>query len=409
MYLKNLNSKILRILEFSFIFLALTYFFFAAYFFLKMPGGYVDEILFVRDLELIRDQGWITAIKKNVSIPYMILVFPIMNFLGTVVALRVINILLVILLFYYFYRREIKRTTAFFLLFYIASAGFFFNGTNNTIFFFFLVVFFNEAYLSSNNKSYNLNLAMTSLVIAVFTRELFLVYLPVIILGIYIFCKGSEKLNRKSWIVFGVFMLLIILNIPSLKENGMLSYDKKSPPQSLNVTWTQRQYLAQLMVNEGSLQNYQHPNWEQTRDYLKVHGANSLPVGIIAGITQDYSLTIKEFFKDLIYIIIYSSRGIGLILIIVCGYFLINAFQNRQKILTFFVPIAALTMIFIFSVIIISYIELRWLSAILIMLIIYYGDLVKEDKISGILRYSNLIYFCFVAIYGLFRLLPKIF
>ena len=73
----------------------------------------------------------------------------------------------------------------------------------------------------------------------------------------------------------------------------------------MNVTWTQRQYLAQILVNNGELENGQHPSWEQTQRYIRLHGEDSLPDGILKGITQDYLLTIKEFFKDLIFSIFY--------------------------------------------------------------------------------------------------------
>ena len=272
-----------------------------------------------------------------------------------------------------------------------------------------MVVFFTETYLAATRRSFNLNLALIALIICFFTRQLFLVYLPAILLAFYILFVQSENFTKKRWIPLFIFIIFLILNIPSLLKNGELSYDKKSPPENMEVTWTQRQYLAQLMVNRGDLPNYQHPSWEQTKNYLIENGKESLPDNIIKGIFQDPGLTLKEFFKDFFYILIYSSRGIGLILLITIGHFILRFLNHRKLYLQDFIPIASLVIIAIFSLIIISYIELRWLCAIFIMLVIYYGDLLKNNRIDHRIELVNLIYFCSIALFGIFRIFSKTF
>lgn len=383
----------------------------ATYFFISRPAGGGDEILFINDLQLIKENGWLKAIQKNVSIPYMILALPFFYFLENFIALRLVNIILLFVLFGYFYKREIKDNVFFFsyLLFYISAAGFYYSGTNDALFFIALVIFFNEIHRCYNENDWSPNLAISALIIAVFTRELYLVYLPVIVLGLYLLLKKKYNFNQKSIIPIFLFLFLLTMNIPSLLKSGTLSYDRKSPPSSIEASWSQRQYLAQLKVNKGELENMQHPSWEETQNYLNIHGADSLPDGVIKGMTHDFKLTISEFFKDLWYIVIYHARSMGLMLIIPMLYWGWEMIQTKKMSLEkHFIPIITLIMIMIFSLIIISFVELRWLSTVFIMCVVYYNFLEKRKKISNLIIKSNLIFLCFVMTYGLVGLIDRL-
>ncbi|MDO9137011.1 MAG: hypothetical protein Q7U21_04255, partial [Lutibacter sp.] len=205
-----------------------------------------------------------------------------------------------------------------------------------------------------------------------------------------------------------VFIFFLVFNLPSIIENGTLSYDKKSPPESMNVTWTQRQYLAQMMVNKGELENGQHPSWAQTQQYLNLHGKDSLPDGVLKGITQNYQLTIKEFFKDIAFSIFYGTRQLGLMLLFSILFLANQVYKTKSIELKYFVPMATLTMLFIFSLIIISYVELRWLIPVFIMTIVFYDDLERSDKINKYVVFSNIAVLCLLSTYGIFRIFYKI-
>ncbi|PKP09594.1 MAG: hypothetical protein CVU08_14220 [Bacteroidetes bacterium HGW-Bacteroidetes-3] len=383
----------------------------AAYYFLNKPAGGGDESLFLADLELINNEGWIEAIKQNISIPYMLLVYPLSFFLNSFIALRLVNVILLLLLLFYFYKMGEKKDLLFYgyMMFYVSTIGFFYAGINDILFIVALVIFLDGIYRVTNNKSTNINLTLTALVVAFFTRQLFLVYLPIIILGLYILFKSKIKFNKKSLIPFLVFIVFLVFNLPSIKENGTLSFDKKSPPETMNVTWAQRQYLAQIMVNKGELENGQHPSWEQTQQYLKLHGKESLPNGVLKGITQDYQLTIKEFFKDFVFSIFYGTRQLGLMLLIIILFSLNQVYKTRRIELKYFVPIATLAILMIFSFIIISYVELRWLIPVFIMTIVFYDDLEKENRISIKLVSLNYLVLISFSIYGIIRILNKIY
>ena len=54
-----------KILKLSFRFLSVFYFIITAFYFLKGTIGGGDELLFLGDLEIIREFGWYRAIEKN--------------------------------------------------------------------------------------------------------------------------------------------------------------------------------------------------------------------------------------------------------------------------------------------------------------------------------------------------------
>lgn len=385
------------------------YLFVAAYYFISLPTG-GDEFLFVSDLQLVKNVGWQEAIVKNISIPYVLLAYPFSLVMEGFMALRMVNVVLfLVLLGYFYYGSTIKsRSLYFYILFFSSTVGYFYLGTNDSLFFVALIVFLNEVNKAAKDKNKNFNLALSALVIAFFTRELFVVYLPIIILGLYILYKSGCRFTLKSFIPLGVFLLFLLLNLPSIEKNGSLSFDKKSPPEGLGVSWSQRQYLAQLMVNNGELENGQHPTWEETAKYLRKNGTKSLPDGILNGITHDYRLTITEFFKDFAYSVVYSFRSLGFMLLFALGYWFKGIKRSRKIEFNYFVPFATLTMLMIFSFIIISYVELRWLIPVFVMAIVYYSEMEKLNKISKYFVLANYLVLCMFSVYGIFKIFNKI-
>jgi hypothetical protein len=254
------------------------------YFFIIADGG-GDETLFLNDLIFIKSQGWTSAIEKSISIPYMMLVYPFSFFVKQYMALKVANVFLLLFLLLYFFKiAKIKASPFYYyLFFFLAASKYFFAGTNDALFFTGLVVFMTEVFYFIENKKMNSQvLAFSGLIVSFFTREMFLVYLPLVMLGLYFLYKnGFSFFNKKMIFPIILFFFFMGVNVPSLKLNNKLSYDDKTPSSEIKASWSQRQYLAQLLVNKGELQNFSHPSWEQTQKYLIVNGPKSLPDGII--------------------------------------------------------------------------------------------------------------------------------
>lgn len=383
-----------------------------AYFFFFSNKGDGDEALFINDLAFVQDHGWTAAIAKNISIPYTLLAYPLSFVMENYMALRTVNLLLTVGLFLYF-RKIAKIRSApfyFYLFFYIATSSFFVAGTNDLLFFTGIGIFVTETWFFIQNKRMNSPiLAFCGLVIAFFTREIFMVYVPVVLLSVYFLHQnGFPFFTRKQLIPTALFTLFVVLNLPSLQAKHKISYDDKSPPADMQVTWPQHQYLAQLMVNEGKLQNFKHPDWAVTQAYLQKNGPDSLPMTTFESLTFDYKLTIIEFFKDFYYSMFFGFRQLGFLLFFLIYLILMQWRKGKFISHEMYIPYSVIGMVAIFSFIIISYIELRWLIGVFLPAIVFYDNCQSKNRVNSNLIVANYaILICF-SLYGMYKLLPKL-
>ncbi|RKS13376.1 hypothetical protein [Flavobacterium sp. 120] len=409
--MKDLYSKYNLKIEVTFKVLVSAYFLLSFYYFFIIAEISGDETLFLNDLVFIKTNGWIAAIEKSISIPYMMLVYPFSFFLKEYLALKTANIFLLLLLLLYFFKiAKIKASPFYFyLFFFLATSKYFFAGTNDALFFTGLVIFMTEVfYFIANKKINNQGLAFSGLIISFFTREMFLVYLPVVLLGLYFLYKnGFSFFNKKRIFSILIFFFFMGLNAPSLKLNHKLSYDDKTPSSEIKVSWSQRQYLAQLLVNKGELQNFSHPSWEQTQEYLKKNGLNSLPNGIVEGLTFDYSLTVKEFFKDFYYSMFFGLRQLGFILLFPFYFILTNLKKKNILNPEMFIPYSLIVTLCVFSLIIISYIEPRWYIAVFISAIVFYNQYQVDKRINPNFIIANYLVFICFSFLGIYSILHK--
>ncbi|WP_298391998.1 hypothetical protein [Flavobacterium sp.] len=373
------------------------------------PMGSGDEALFLDNFEFLKINGWSEAIASKIPLTYFILVYPFALFIKPYLAFRLVNCLLFVLLLFYFYKKGFFKQLYFLTYFiFFSSTAWFLIGTNDPLFIIAIVVFFTESYLLIEKKNYNVSLLFSALIVAFFTRELIYIYIPVLVFTFYLLYKSGIQLG-KSLLVPGVlFLVLLAINIPSIQKNHSLSYDDKTPPKELACTWTQRQYLAQLLVNQGKLPNHQHPSFEETIAYLKANGEDSLPKTISESLTFDYQLTIKEFFKDFIEVLFYSIRNTGLIVFFVLLVPFLG-FKKSNFMATNYLPIVVFLVLAIFSFIIISYVEGRWLVPVYLMAIVFFCDkIVTQEKYKVVVFLNNIIIVS-VLFFGIYRILPKLF
>lgn len=367
-----------------------------------------DDIMFIENLDLIKNKGWYEAIASKISIPYLILAYPFSFLFSNFFALRLINVILFLLLTFYFIKRgAIKNNLFFFFYMFYSSTGWFISATNDALFVVALVVFINEVYKFLSKENGSVILVWCSVFTVFFTRELVIVYLPVILLSFYLLYRKGINLFEKFHIPLSVLVFFIVINLPSIIENHSLSYDNKIPPTTAKSNWAQRQYLAQLMVNEGTLAHNQHPSWEETDVYLIKNGENSLPETLFKGMLFDLKLTIKEFFKDFAEVIFISVRQMSLILILVFLQLCYQVFKRKID-WNLYIPFISLLMVSIFSLIIISYVETRWLIPIFIMAILYYTDFIQNKKAWRNISLLNNLLTILIVFFGIYKIVLKI-
>ncbi|CAM4305618.1 hypothetical protein [Flavobacterium terrigena] len=370
---------------------------------LRIGGG--DEILFLEDLKLIQEKGWIHSIEKGISIPYMLLSY-LFSFLFTNLQFfRIINSALFLLLVFYFYKRKVNFLFYFCFLFFISTSKVFFSGTNDTIFFLGIIVFLCEVYFLNKNNKWNSSLAISALIIAFFTRQLFWVYFPAILLGFYVIYKNSALKTINYKIPAFLFLVFVAINMPSLLVKKSFSYDQKVPEASVKSNWTQRNYLSQLAINDGKLSNGHHVSWEETDAYLVKNGMNSLPKTTLESAFFDLKLTFTEFFKNLFYASKDGFRQLGLIFFIP---FILVLYLNKIKIKDVFIPISTIITLFVLCFILILNIEIRWLIGVFIPLILYYSELKMDSKWFSKFNYLNIFLIFSINVYAIITLSLKL-
>lgn len=396
---------------YSFRVLVVCYTLLSVYYFLNKPAGSGDESLFISDIHFISEKGWFLAIKKGISIPYMLLAYPITKLVSAVIALRAVNLFLFLGLIGYFkFHLKIKSVDFYLLLmFFFSSMGYFMVGTNDTLFIVLMTIFFVEShYLIQEGKVRNSTFWCISLVIAFFTRQMFVLFIPIVILVLFLLLKEKKISLKKLGIPFLVILGFLVLNYPSISSNGKLSYDLKNPPTGVTATWAQRQYLAQIWVNEGKLKNYNHPTWEQTDNYLSKNGKASLPNSVGSSLTFDLKLTLQEFVKDFVYIFQYSLRSMGLMVLITLffglKFFVRDFYFNDNTLIPIFLFLSAT----IFSIVIISFIELRWLASVFMATILYFHFKIESNQIPKPWALANFGFITLLCLYGSYGLILKL-
>jgi len=407
--MKNITWKIKWLTNLSYVFVGL-YFIISFYFFFfrEMVG---DEFFFVEELSKIQTTDLNYFWLKDVCIPLIILSTPFTLFFTKIMAIRVLN--LILMTFYLFITigtlKRLKIQYLFHCLFYFATVGFFFSATNDALFSLSLALFFILIQcLLENGKKY-VGLTAFSLILAIFTRYIIIIFLPVIIFFLYRqYQENKEGLRR----LYKIFLILLIpfltINMGSVVDRGKISYTVKDRLQDQHgVTWAQRQYLSQILVNAGKLEFAQHPSWEETRKYLEENGSDALPKSSVTSWLFDLELTFKEFFKDFSLTIFYAFRQIGIVIILI----LFLPFYNwlkKKNLSESAIPLSIIYLIAVFSFIIISNVELRWLSSGFLLAIWYYSKLLSKINGSKVFQTINSSIFILLSLYGSYGLILRI-
>lgn len=203
------------------------------------------------------------------------------------------------------------------------------------------------------------------------TRKFTVLLIPSLLFFVFIVLrKQSAKLKKVAALVVSCLVFVIVLNFPSLTENGSLSFHSKEKKEYV-ATWGQLQYHTQLLLEQGKVTYGDHATWEATDEYLAENGENALPKGIIDGLFFDVKRTTKEFFIDLVYNAKPFTRLLGLLFILNIFIFGYKLVRKKLSIKTFVnnpIDTFSLIYIFILSLIVISYVEVRWFVPILCLL-----------------------------------------
>jgi hypothetical protein len=400
------SRRLLRFFVYIYGFLALYYWI------IKLPAGSGDEGLMARYLEDAKTLGFFNYLgSSNLSAPHFLLLYLPSQFISPFMMLRIVSLLFSILIYMYMKNKFHNKYPEYkyHLLFYLFS-GSFFLGTNDTMMIFFLTVFFVDYYRVIEGLDDQLPIySLASLIIALFTREMAIIYLPVVFIALGFLSNNKYYPKKAIFLAFGTLVFLLILNLPSLNNNGKISFDNKVQEKQLGVTWDQLKYLSQIYANEGKIPENQYLSWVEVREYLDLNGENSLPKSTFKAIFFDLNLTIKESVKDFIYIGFSGIRQIGFAIFSPFVLFGAMLFKKDLSKASFFLASMVLSMAIIFSIIIIAYIEIRWLAPAFLVGIVGWYVAFEKLLTRQFYRLINVYLIILLSLYGSFTYLIRIF
>ncbi len=389
--------------------IAISYASLRLFYYSKLPLASGDSGLFAENAKQLLN-GEITLTQNNgFSLFYHILSLPFAFLFGIFEGNRIFNAVLALVFIAYVFANCKSFYSRIFWSLPFFTAATLDVGTNDLLFQFFLFIGLHRLYVSIDNKQKLSGYGLTALVAAICIRPLFVMYIPVLLILFGFFFWNRLKFTRNDVLTAATLCVLFItLNCISLFNNGKILYDNKEPDPKLSVNWIERQYLSQLAVNEGKIPNYTHVSWEEVNAYKVQFGENSLPKTLIQAVTFDLKLTAIEAVKDFLYIVKDGTRQTGLTLALVL---LLPIFSFRKS--NFFqiniLSFAVLTGVLTFAVVIISFVEMRWLVPLMLLAAVHIESVFIRNfhKRAALLILMNVLFISLIACYGNWNILKQ--
>ena len=257
--------------------------------------------------------------------------------------------------------------------------SFIFSGINDVFMTFFTLLFFIIFFKIKQDKE-NKNIILYILLGGIFalilsTRKMGILLFPtfIIVLTLYFYNKKfNYKIfaSRVSIITLSFLLGLILLNYPSLKENGKLSFHEKKI-ETEGVSWPQLQYLTAIWLEEGKVEYGKHCKPEDVLAYISDNGINSLPNSILETMIFNIPRSIKTAIREGTYLIKPYTRLLGLVFLLGVLLFFKGIFTkeiNIKKIINNEIVVFFINYTLIFVLIICTYIEFRWFMPLVVLL-----------------------------------------
>jgi len=188
--------------------------------------------------------------------------------------------------------------------------------------------------------------------------------LPILAIAIVYWIKNTKMASAKRFRLLAVMSLTALLcvtalHFPSLVTHQKLSYEDKNYMEGVN--WTQRNYLGLKKIENGQEPMHRDAIWKKTsfnevKDYLKVHGENSLPDSILKVMLHDPMLFLKMTSYNLLICVVEFFRFWGLLAFLP----VLGLFRER------FFAVSNLPMLFMvyytiaLSAVCFTFLEFRW-------------------------------------------------
>ncbi len=330
--------------------------------FLPSRVPFKDSAFFLQKYEFFLEHGWFESIVKGASPVFNAFVWLLDLFIEnpyqSMKFLSMISMIATILLWVYFGLSVLqisKRYSLLFTSFLIYLAFFrnaFFSGTNDGLFCLLIclgIVFLFKSVIKYS--PYSLIGSAIFFALAFGTREIFIFYLPGIVLILILIWLNGQA-NFKSILAFVLVFLIISISVyfPTLAENQTFKFADKNEGAG---NWAEKNYL-QVYLGENQI------SFQEVETFKSSNPNVILPQSYSEAIFLDLKLTVSNFVRQLILIQKPFIWQIGILFLM----FLSTTFwMFRQKkfldlnVLAF---ILFVTFTFSFSILLINRVEFRW-------------------------------------------------
>lgn len=372
-----------------------------------------DETKYYGDLIKAINEGFINAIDSGASITFLSFSYFLNNIIADpVMSIRWISFVfgfLLIITFLIFGRKFLTSQLVYFqvslaLLYYLIIQLTLFVGYNDLVMHFFGLILWILFLKGDPQKQRNYFFAGILLALVLTTRKMGLIYILVFLMiflpqSLYQNFKRKYLLRNLITLTSSFIFFLCLINISSLINGNGLSFDDKILKGPVN--WAQWEYHNAILIDEGTQDRFQHVDMQKTKEYLTIHGPNSLPSSFIQMITFDIFFTFKEFFIDSIIASKYFLRQTGFWPFIFAFFFITRFRKIGKKNLspTDILYLFSLSYFLIICFIVITNIQMRWFTFFVpIMFLVIAKDL---EKISPIYQkiFLTLNNFCLAVMF----------
>lgn len=361
----------------------------------SIPLG--DENYFIDELARLKNNGFWNTFSGGISYTYLSISYLLSELfnMSNLYAMRLSSLIsaVLFLISLAFVIKKYLNTLSIQIIAFLAivhitvTLQFYFSAINDYTFFLFILWSLEHA------NSYRIKLKYKPLIysfiflfLAWLTRPMTIMYIPGIFLIIFWKNLNLRAIKQISLSALPGVIIFLMIQTPALITYGSFKHENKNP-DDLPYNWSQRQYVAQLMYERGTLNPPEWATWEDVAMYLNTHGENALPRNLKESLTWDLTRTIREFFYDSISSLRYTLRFTGIFLFFLIPVYLRNKKLTFNPTVDFFYATIALYLIFFFSFIIITNVEVRWL--LLSSALIVIAGAVKLEEFKPKMKYYN--------------------
>lgn len=251
------------------------------------------------------------------------------------------------------------------MLFGLLSGNYIFVASDDMYYmalFIWIAIYLSEIVLSQgNNQKFALTGALLSLTLLIRPLALLLFTASIPALIFVPINKGPGRKVGGLLIFIVAFAIIFLLQqIPALHETGHIALENKMPDSvKTKITWTQKQVLTDILKENHIKveENGQEASWRQCEEYLKIHGAASLPSNPLSRLFWSPWFVLKHAGIGVAKVVYILLRHTGILWMLPIIFLIFRRWRENKRIVFF--TILVLGYLFLYLISALNFVETR--------------------------------------------------